>query len=66
MRATCIELGVGVGNTERCSHTHLEVWYTGWAELVRQNLYICLRGTALGWYTGVLKEDQERLVKLRR
>lgn len=33
-------------------------------ELVRQNLYTCFRGIALAWYTGVLTEDQKRLVKL--
>ena len=34
------------------------------AEIVRQNLYICFRGTALAWYTTILTEDQKRLVKL--
>ena len=33
-------------------------------ELVRQNLYTCFRGVALAWYTGMLTEDQKRLVKL--
>lgn len=34
------------------------------ADLLRNNLYICLRGTALAWYTEVLTEEQKRLVKL--
>lgn len=34
------------------------------AELVRQNLYTCFKGTALAWYTTVPTEDQKRLVKL--
>ena len=33
------------------------------AEMVRNNLYTCLRGTALAWYTGVLTDDQKRLLK---
>lgn len=34
------------------------------AELVRNNLNTCLRGTALACYTGVLTDNQKRLVKL--
>lgn len=32
--------------------------------IVRNNLYTCLRGTALTWYTSKLGEEQKRLVKL--
>ena len=32
--------------------------------IVRNNLYTCLRETALAWYTSNLGEDQKRLVKL--
>ena len=31
-------------------------------ELLRQNLQLCLRGTALGWYTTELTENDKRLV----
>ena len=31
-------------------------------ELLRQNLQICLRGTALAWYTTELTENDKRLV----
>ena len=34
------------------------------AELVRDNLWTCLRGTALAWWTGEFSEDQKRMIKL--
>lgn len=34
------------------------------ASTVRDNLYTCLRGTALAWYTFNSNDDQKRLTKL--
>ena len=33
---------------------------------VRQNLFICFRGTALTWYTTIRTEDQKRLGRLAK
>lgn len=33
-------------------------------KMMRDNLYTCLRGAALEWYTAILTDEQKRLVKL--